>query len=244
MGFPPEWIVPDWPAPKNVRALITTRSGGVSEGAYASLNLGDHVGDDAQAVARNRALLQRHLPAQPVWLQQVHGTAVINLAEHQNIIEADASVTFNANAICAIMTADCLPVLLCDEAGSAAAAAHAGWRGLCAGVIEQTVAKMHCDASKLLAYLGPAIGPQHFEVGDEVRQAFMQHSTEAAAAFVPKAEGKWLADIYLLARQRLHAAGVTQIYGGGFCTVAEPRFFSYRRDKITGRMASLIWREK
>jgi polyphenol oxidase len=239
-----DWIVPDWPVPKAVRALITTRTGGVSEGPYASLNLGDHVGDDAHAVASNRAILQHYLPSPPSWLKQVHGTSVMSLHDYHLPVESDASVAFGADGVCAIMTADCLPVLLCDDTGAVVAAAHAGWRGLCAGVIENAVSAMKTPAEKIMAYLGPAIGPQHFEVGDEVRRAFMQDSAEAARAFIAKSEGKWLADIYLLARQRLNAIGVTRIYGGEFCTVAEQRFFSYRRDKITGRMASFIWLEK
>ncbi len=244
MNIPHDWIVPDWPAPKNVRSLITTRVGGVSVGAYASLNLGDHVGDDAQAVKQNRAALKKILPAEPCWLQQVHGSSVLALENYQAPVEADASVTQSEHLICAIMTADCLPVLLCDELGTSVGAAHAGWRGLNAGVIENTVAQMQCPPARLMAYLGPAIGPQRFEVGGEVREAFLRNDAQAAVAFSEQADGKFLADIYLLARQRLGKAGVTRIYGGQFCTVEEHRFFSYRRDKTTGRMAALIWLEK
>lgn len=236
------WIVPDWDAPARVRALITTRDGGTSAGAYASMNLGDHVGDDPQHVARNRELLRALLPAEPMWLKQVHGAAVVAGDVFREGMEADASVARKPGQVCAVLTADCLPLLLCDEQGTVVAAAHAGWRGLASGVIENTVRAMAADPARLLAYLGPAIGAGAFEVGEEVRQAFLLHAPAAAQAFAPAAEGKWLADIYLLARQRLAEAGVRRVYGGGFCTYAEKeRFFSHRRDKITGRMASLIW---
>jgi polyphenol oxidase len=236
-----DWITPDWPAPANVCALATTRSGGVSAGAYASLNLGDHVGDAADAVARNRALLRAHLPKEPLWLAQVHATNVAT--DHAcGTPQADASVARRADAVCAVLTADCLPLLLCDRAGTVVGAAHAGWRGLAAGVIATTVAAMEADPATLLAWLGPAIGPNAFEVGDEVRATFLAHDEAAASAFTPHAPGKWLADIYQLARQRLADSGVTQVYGGDFCTYSDgARFFSYRRDGITGRMAALIW---
>ncbi|WP_028455589.1 peptidoglycan editing factor PgeF [Chitinilyticum litopenaei] len=236
-------LVPDWPAPACVRALQTTRLGGISPPPYASLNLGTHVGDAAAHVAANRALLARHLPSEPAWLNQVHGTAVMNIAGMQPQPNADASFSRIPNTVCAIMTADCLPVLFCDRAGTVVAGAHAGWRGLCNGVLEATVAAMQTAAGDILAWLGPAIGPDAFEVGSEVRDAFMAHDANAAAAFRPAATpGKWLADIYLLARQRLNAAGIRAIYGGGLCTVSDSeRFFSYRRDQQTGRMASLIW---
>ncbi|SMC26163.1 conserved hypothetical protein [Andreprevotia lacus DSM 23236] len=237
-----DWIVPDWPAPARVRALATTRSGGISLPPYDSLNLGDHVGDDAAAVAANRAAIAAYIGAQPQWLNQVHGTVVANAAD-KSACNADACVSREAGAACAIMTADCLPVLLCDRAGSVVAAAHAGWRGLHDGVIEAAVAAMQVQHNEVLAWLGPAIGPRAFEVGEEVRAAFVAHAAEAAQAFAAGAQpGKWLADIYLLARQRLAAIGITAVYGGGFCTVNDAeRFFSYRRSKITGRMASLIW---
>lgn len=237
-----DWIIPDWPAPANVRALCTTRHGGVSAGAYASLNLGDHVGDDPLAVARNRALLREHLPAEPLWLKQVHGTAVAAASNACGAPEADAGIARRTNEICAVLTADCLPVLLCDRAGTVVGAAHAGWRGLAAGVIARTIAAMDTDPAALLAWLGPAIGASAFEVGDEVRAAFLDQDGAAASAFVAHAPGKWLADIYQLARLRLAHSGVTPVYGGGFCTFHErERFFSYRRDRCTGRMASLIW---
>lgn len=238
-------LVPEWPAPANVKALQTTRRGGVSTAPYDSLNLGDHVGDAPLAVARNRMLLSSLLPSEPVWLKQVHGTTVVDeQVAGCGVIEADACVLHRTGAVCVVMTADCLPVLLCDEQGSVAGAAHAGWRGLCDGVLEQTVAAMKVPAQNLLAWLGPAIGPQAFEVGDEVRAAFVAQQTEAADAFVAHGEGKWLADIYQLARLRLIALGVTRTYGGGLCTVSDnERFFSYRRDGATGRMGSFIWLE-
>lgn len=235
-------LVPDWPAPANVRAVQTTRRGGVSPAPWDSFNLGDHVGDDAGRVAANRAELRRHLPAEPCWLQQVHGVHTVDAAQTANLPTADASFSHRAGTVCAVMTADCLPVLFCDRAGTVVAAAHAGWRGLQAGVLEATLAAMAVPAGEILAWLGPAIGPAAFEVGDEVRAAFVAHDPLAAAAFQPHAAGKWLADIYLLARQRLQAAGVASISGGNFCTVNAPEsFFSYRRDGVTGRMASLIW---
>ncbi len=244
----PPSIIPDWPAPANVRALQTTRDGGVSVGAYAALNLGDHVGDDPVAVARNRALLRAALPADPVWLKQVHGNIVADADRTVGVPDADASVARKAGAICAVMTADCLPLLLCDEAGTVVAAAHAGWRGLAGGVVEATVKAMNVAPERLLVWLGPAIGPQAFEVGDEVRQVFMAHDPDAAEAFVLSTQDsglstqKWLADICLLARQRLALLGVERVYGGGLCAYSDvERFYSYRRDQTTGRMASLIW---
>ena len=238
------WIVPNWPAPTKVRALITTRSGGVSQGVYDSMNLGDHVGDEAANVTQNRALLRTHLPAEPKWLQQVHGIEVANADTLSDVAQADASIAQRAGTVCTVLTADCLPVLLCDENASAVGAAHAGWRGLAGGVVETTVAAMRVDPAHLMAYLGPAIGPQAFEVGDEVRQIFIAADRAAAQAFVPSAKDstKWLADIYQLARLRLKKIGVQRVYGGDFCTYSDvDRFYSYRRDGATGRMASLIW---
>lgn len=240
-----DWIIPDWPAPARVRSLVTTRHGGFSEAPYASLNLGEHVGDDMRKVAENRALLAARLPAMPRWLNQVHGTTVLDLGGDSAASmppEADAAVTRRTGLVCAVMSADCLPVMLCDKTGTVAAVAHAGWRGLHAGVLERTVATMSIPGAQLLAYLGPAIGPESFEVGDEVRTAFVSDNGEAEAAFKPVQPGKWLANIYLLAHQRLARLGIGEVYGGGFCTVRESeRFFSYRRDGVTGRMASLIW---
>lgn len=244
------FIIPDWPAPPTVRALITTRRGGVSRGVYTSLNLGDHVGDDPQAVADNRALVSSRARARPLWLKQVHGTRVVDAAaclssDPEGVPEADAAMTRQLGVACAVMTADCLPVIFCDRAGTVVAAAHAGWRGLLDGVLEATIASMAVSGSELIAYLGPAIGPSAFEVGDEVRSAFVAVSEEAASAFCPGQRGKWLADIYELARQRLAAQGVTHIHGGSYCTVTDAaRFFSYRRDGQTGRMASLVWLDR
>jgi hypothetical protein len=248
-------IIPDWPAPANVRALQTTRDGGVSVGAYATFNLGDHVGDDPVAVARNRALLRGSLPAEPVWLKQVHGNIVADADRTEGVPDADAALARQPGKVCAVMTADCLPLLLCDEAGTVVAAAHAGWRGLAGGVVEATVKAMSVAPERLLVWLGPAIGPLAFEVGEEVRLAFMSHDPQAAKAFVPfpslstqhsaLSTKKWLADIYLLARQRLALLGVERVYGGGLCTYTDAeRFYSYRRDQATGRMASLIWLDR
>jgi YfiH family protein len=240
----PHIIVPDWPAPAAVRAAQTTRLGGVSRMPFDSLNLGACAGDVAEHVAENRRLLRQrlNLPAEPVWLTQVHGADVASAAE--GAARADAAWTDRPGVVCAIMTADCLPVLLCDRTGAAVAAAHAGWRGLAAGVLEATVAAMRRPPGRLLAWLGPAIGPEVFEVGDEVRQQFLAADPAAHVCFRRSPSGRWLADLYALARRRLARAGVEAVYGGGFCTVGqEDLFFSYRRDGRTGRMAALIWRE-
>jgi len=256
----PAWIVPDWPAPLRVRALSTTRVGGVSAGPYGladgtagGLNLGTHVGDDPAAVAMNRQRLAAHLPAMPRWLEQVHGCGVVTAdGGPAHVPQADASIATQAGHVCAIMTADCLPVLMCDAAGTVVGAAHAGWRGLCDGVVEATLARMAVHAGpdpRWMAWLGPAIGPTAFEVGAEVRQAFLEHADDAdrpgvEAAFRPGAPGKYWADIYALARIRLARAGCTQIHGGNTCTVTDAnRFYSYRRDRTTGRMATLVWLE-
>ncbi|WP_025915876.1 peptidoglycan editing factor PgeF [Herminiimonas sp. CN] len=245
-------IVPDWPdLPANVGVLSTTRRGGFSlapfdDGSGAGgLDLGTHVMDSPLHVRENRSLLRALLPAEPAWLMQVHGTAIVDAAGLSGVPEADASFTTAKGVVCAIMTADCLPVLLCDQNGLVVAAAHAGWRGLCAGILEKTVARMRAaGADEITAWLGPAIGPEYFEVGEDVRQAFFAHDARAAEAFKPIAAhgGKYLADIYMLARTRLRHADVHRISGGGFCTAGDARrFYSYRRDKVTGRMASLIW---
>jgi len=243
----PDWIVPEWPAPPNVRALITTRNGGVSTGPYASFNLGRRSGDDPQAVAANHARLRGLLPQEPKWLKQVHGTRVADADAPDEMPEADASIARRAGTVCAVMIADCLPVLLCDRKGSVVAAVHAGWRGLAGGVIENAVREMAeagAAPAELLAYLGPAIGPSAFEVGSDVYDAFLARDPLCAQAFTPHRRGKWLADLFLLARQALERSGVGSVYGGDLCTVSDPqRFFSYRRDKTTGRMAALIWRE-
>jgi polyphenol oxidase len=241
----PDWIVPDWPVSSRVRALITTRSGGQSRGSYATFNLGAHVGDDPDAVTHNRELLRAALPADPIWLHQVHGTQVLDATAVSGIPTADAAYTTVRHVVCAVQTADCLPVLLAARDGGAVAVAHAGWRGLAAGVIEATVEAMRAHSGGFIAYLGPAIGPQAFEVGGEVLEAFCAADPEGAKAFGKTGEGKYHADLYALARQRLRRAGVEEVYGGGFCTYRErERFYSYRRERDTGRMASLIWIEE
>jgi YfiH family protein len=247
-----ELLIPEWSGrPAHVGALTTLRQGGVSLGPYddgrdgGGLNLGVHVQDDPAHVAHNRHLLRSILPSEPVWLTQVHGIDVVDAAAvSAEAPQADACVTTQAGVVCAMMTADCLPVLFCDVAGTVVGAAHAGWRGLAAGVLERTVAAMReRGAGEVLAWLGPAIGPQQFEVGQEVLEAFVAHDPASGSAFtaIVGREGKFLADIYQLARLRLAQAGVQRVSGGGWCTVSDTRFYSYRRDKVTGRMASLIW---
>ncbi|KLN45625.1 hypothetical protein AAY77_14815 [Providencia rettgeri] len=237
-------IFPDWPQPKSVSSCSTTRAGGVSLPPFDSLNLGDHVGDIPNAVSENRQRLEAlaQLPQQPVWLEQVHGTDVLQLVGDKiHNRQADAVYSNQVGQVCAIMTADCLPVLFCNQAGTEVAAAHAGWRGLCNGVLENTINQFISPANEIIAWLGPAIGAEKFEVGKEVKEAFVNQSSDLASAFVPYND-KYLADIYLLARKKLRAAGVTKVYGGNFCTVSdENRFFSYRRAGKTGRMASLVW---
>lgn len=241
MSLADHLIIPDWPAPVRVRALQTTRGGGLSKPPYDSLNFGMHVSDDPFTVAANRNRLDTLVPSEPVWLEQVHGTAVVMAESAGCAPQADACITRATNAVCVVMTADCLPVFLCDDAGTVAGVAHAGWRGLADGVIESTVIAMKTMPASLMAWLGPAIGPQAFEVGPEVRETFLKNDAASEFAFTPR-DGKYLADLYLLARQRLRALGVTRIYGGDFCTFSDAqRFFSYRRDGRTGRMASLIW---
>ncbi|AHF73243.1 yfiH [Candidatus Sodalis pierantonius str. SOPE] len=237
-------ILPDWPAPSQVGACSTTREGGVSQAPWHSLNLGDHVGDDPDAVAENRPRLRAlaHLPAAPHYLTQVHGVDVVVLEDAApTSLRGDAVYTRRPGEVCVVMTADCLPVLFCDRGGREVAAAHAGWRGLCAGVLEQTLAAFQAPRADILAWRGPAIGPTAFEVGAEVKDAFTRHDPAAAGAFVPRGE-KYLADLYQLARLRLRTAGIRAIYGGKHCTVQENNtFFSYRRDGVTGRMATLVW---
>ena len=227
-----------------MRALITTRSGGVSSGKFASLNLSARVGDDPQCVARNRAALRACLPVEPAWVKQVHGTAVIDATRATPEAEADGVVTRDIGPVCAVMTADCLPVLLSDRAGKSVGIAHAGWRGLAGGVVENVVRAMGVPPRDLIAYIGPGIGARRYEVGEDVRKAFVDTDSAAARSFAPRQDGKYLVDLYGLARQRLAAAGVAQVYGGEFCTASEERFFSFRRDQTTGRMASLIWLEE
>jgi len=240
--FPHDWIVPDWPAPIGVKSLITTRNGGVSTGAYASFNLGLRSGDDEGAVYANRMQLRRYLPQEPKWLRQVHGSRVVAADGMSDVPAADASIARQPGTVCVVMIADCMPVLLCDEAASVVGIAHAGWRGLASGIVENTVRATGVAPNKLLAYLGPAIGPLAFEVGADVRDAFIAADDAAARAFKPHREHKWLADLFQLARQHLTRCGITRIFGGGLCSYTDnTRFYSYRRDQNSGRMAALIW---
>ena len=234
-------LFPDWPAPEQVRSCVTTRVGGISTDPFAALNLGNHVGDQPPAVAENRRRLCAELRCTPAWLQQVHGIQVVQ-AEPLRTVEADASWTSTPGIASVVLTADCLPVLFCDRAGTRVAAAHAGWRGLANGVLEETVRTLGLPGEQLLVWLGPAIGPQSFEVGPEVREAFVSRHAQTVEAFVAgRNPGRLMADIYQLARIRLAACGVSAVYGGGECTLTDPRFFSYRREPRTGRFASLIW---
>ena len=247
-------VEPDWPAPDAIRAAVTTRIGGVSLGQWRGLNLGSHVDDEPDAVVANRALIRESLslPSEPVWLNQVHDTSVVEVPlASDHIPNADASLARQAGTVCAVMTADCLPLLLCDTRGGEWAAVHCGWRGLCGGIVAQVVSSFNAAPEHLLAWMGPAIGPASYQVGSELREAFVASATgplaeQLAGAFAAdsNAEGKYLADLYLLTSTLLQAAGVTAIYGGGFDTYSDPeRFYSYRRDGQTGRFASLIWRE-
>lgn len=240
------FITPDWPAPANVKSLQTTRIGGKSVAPYDSLNLGGHVGDEPLTVAANRQLLNQYVPSEPLWLNQVHGLDIVSAHEASCLPSADGAYTDKKGAVCAVMTADCLPVLLCNTLGTEVAAIHAGWKGLLDGVIEAGVAKMQSPSSEIMAWFGPAIGPNAFELGNDVRDAFIQHHELAVEAFVKvtnyPGQDKWLGNIYQLATQRLNRLGVNQIYGGGLCTHTDAsRFFSFRRDGVTGRMATLIW---
>ena len=237
-------LEPQWPAPRAVRAAFTLRGGGVSGGPYASLNLGMHVGDEAAAVTENRRRLrtQLKLPAEPEWVEQVHGIGVLDLDSPERAQVADAIIARRGGQVCVVQVADCLPVLFASRGGDAVAVAHAGWRGLAAGVLEATVARLAIDPQAILAWLGPAIGRRHFEVGDEVRAAFLAGGTAAAAAFTANERGRWQCDLRALAKQRLHAMGVDAVYRIDSCTFSDSaRFFSYRRDGRCGRMAALIW---
>ncbi len=242
-----DWILPEWPVAPRVQALVTTRSGGVSRGPYATMNLGRHTADDANCVAENERRLAAFLPSPPVWLDQVHGAAVAVLGAGTVAAAktADAAVTRERGIVCAVLVADCLPVLLADRHGSVVGVAHAGWRGLVAGVVEATVAalgNLGAGTNELVAWLGPAIGPAAFEVGADVRGALLARDAALAQCFVPHNDGKWLADLYAIARNRLAIAGVTQVGGGGYCTRTDAtRFFSYRRERASGRMAALAW---
>lgn len=274
-----DWITPDWPAPSNVRAAATLRTGGVSQGEFSSLNLGSHVNDDPAAVAENRRLLRAalKLPAEPIWLNQVHGIKVVDVslgsasaARSGSAVDAnassvaagdralnnpasaegaaptaDASVARGAGAVCVVMTADCLPVLFCDRDGTRVGAAHAGWRGLASGVLGATIKALDVPPSQLMAWLGPAIEQDAFEVGEEVREAFLKLTADNASAFKANARGRWQADLYQLARNELARLGVTDVHGGGFeCFADSERFFSYRRASRTGRMGALVWLER
>ena len=242
-----DWIVPDWPAPKTVRAAATLRGGGVSEGDFASLNMAMHVGDDAAAVTENRRRVREalHLPAEPAWLNQVHGVHVVEADVSATPPTADASVSRSANRVCVVMTADCLPVLFCDREGTRVAAAHAGWRGLVGGVLGTTVHTLGVPADRLIAWLGPAIEQSAFEVGEEVREQFLARDAGNEIAFEKNARGRWQADLYELARRELGRLGVSSVHGGGFRAYADAdRFFSYRRASRTGRMATLVWLEQ
>lgn len=247
-------IYPDWNAPKNVHALTSTRLGGVSLPPYHSLNLGTHVGDKLEHVLLNRTRIiqAKHIPAQPQWLNQTHSNNVVNLSHNeiiqsnQKIIHADGAYTQQTKQVCVVLTADCLPVLFCSKNGDEVAAAHAGWRGLCHGILENTVQHFQCDPNDILAWFGPAIGPDRFEVGQEVKDQFEAQHSDAASAFtlIDPINKKYLANIYQLAQQRLNRLGITKISGGEYCTYRQSDlFYSYRREKQTGRMASIIWFE-
>jgi YfiH family protein len=244
MSMAIEWLAPDWPMPHNVRVVSTFRTGGSSEGPYASLNLAEHVGDDAGSVRENRRRIRSaaRLPCEPLWLEQVHGCEVVEVTGQTGVPRADAAVATGPGRVCAVMTADCLPVVLADRAGTRVAVAHAGWRGLADGVVEATVAALGGDPSALVAWLGPAIGQDAFEVGPEVLQAFVGRSAEAEAYFQHNGQGRYQADLCGLARMALARADIGSVYGGGWCTATDPaRFFSFRRDGATGRMATLAW---
>ncbi len=237
------WLKADWPAADFIKAGTTLRQGGVSQTPYDSFNLATHVGDDPKAVQQNRILLG--LPDDTQWLEQIHSTRVVKLPNTENVPKADASYTSERNIVCVVMTADCLPVLITDKEGSCVAAIHAGWRGLCDGIIEETINNLPVAAGNLLVWLGPAIGPDVYEIGEEVYDAFTLNDIEAKQAFTPTSEQHWLFNIYQLAKLRLNRIGVEQIYGGNHCSLTEKEdFFSYRRDDVTGRMASMIWIDK
>ncbi len=246
MSASPPWLVPDWPAPAAVRAFVTTREGGVSEGEYASMNLGYSSGDVPERVAQNRRIVRAALPSDPTYLRQCHGAEVARLegAPGPQPPRADAAVATRPATVAAVLTADCLPLLLADRAATRVAAVHAGWRGMAAGVIENAVRALQADPAEVVAWMGPAIGPDAFEVGAEVREAFVAGHAEADRHFRPHKPGKFMADLYGLARLRLGACGVDSVHGGGFCTFHErERFFSYRRAPASGRMGAFIWIE-
>jgi polyphenol oxidase len=241
-------IRPEWAAPSNVQAAFTLRTGGVSVAPFDTLNVGMHVGDSPSAVAENRRIVREQLalPGEPAWLEQQHGTHVIDLDSEPTGsglgLRGDACITRARGRICVIQVADCMPVLFANRSGTAIAAAHAGWRGLAGGVLDATLRALACKPSEVSTWLGPAISQKHFEVGDEVRAAFVSRDASTAGAFIRNAAGRWQCDLYALARQQLTALGVSSVGGGSFCTFADPqRFFSYRRDGRCGRMAALLW---
>ena len=247
MAERPEFIYPEWEAPANVRALTTTRIGGYSKPPFDSFNFSLKSGDDVEVVKRNHTLLVESagLPSEPAWLHQVHGNQVVDAAVSEPYTEADGGFAQRAGFVCVVLTADCCPVFLCDRRGSRVAVLHAGWRGLARGVIEEGVRQLGVPGTELMAWLGPAIGPTAFEVGDDVYGAFREQGADVATAFVKKPNGKWLAVIYLLATQRLNAVGVDNVVANNFCTVSSrDRFFSYRRDGKCGHMASVIWLDR
>ena len=239
-----DFITPNWPAPPQVKAYTTTRKAGCSQSPYSSFNLATHVGDELTSVMANRSALRKSLklPSEPIWLEQTHSVKAIDAISTNIDCQADASYTDTVGQVCVILTADCMPVLFCNREGTKVAAIHAGWRGLANGILEEVLQHFTTD---VLVWLGPAIGPQVFEVGTEVYETFTNFLPQAAEAFKPTDNDHWLADLYLLARQRLANQGITSVFGSNFCTYSEPeRFYSYRRDKVTGRMASLIWLEQ
>jgi YfiH family protein len=249
----PEWIVPDWPAPAHVRAVVTTRAGGVSAGPFGAgggggMNIGASCGDPAEAVQANRQRLGAMLPSGPCWLRQVHGAEVVCIDAEDPAVPADAAISVRALRVCVVSVADCLPVLFTDVGGRAVGVAHAGWRGLASGVLQNTAAAMRRQLNErdaeLLAWLGPAIGPARFEVGEDVIAAMRVRLPQAQSAFTAVAPGKYLCDLFQLARQALAQADVDRVHGGGLCTYDDPaRFYSFRRDRVTGRHAALIWRD-
>jgi polyphenol oxidase len=244
MNLDKHWLQPDWPAPANIHAATSLRTGGVSLDAYTSLNPATHVGDNPDLVSQNRHIIKTmlDLPSEPVWLNQTHSNRAVKAIATDIPQQADASYTDQSGVVCVVMTADCLPLLVCSADGAEIAAIHAGWRGLLDGVIDNTIAAL--QNPEVLVWLGSAIGSECFEVGNDVRLAFVSKSSEYSSAFKQRGDDKWLADIYQLARINLATLGVSKVYGGGFCTVTDhERFYSYRRDKVTGRMATLIWRD-
>ncbi len=246
MSIPRQWLVPDWPAPRNVRAFVTTRAGGVSAGEYASMNLGASSGDEPSRVERNRQVVRELLPTTPRWMVQVHGNQVadLDIFREADTPTADGAVSSTPGRVATVLTADCMPLFVADMRGGRVGVVHAGWRGMASGVIENVVRSLGAPAANVTAWMGPAIGPSAFQVGPEVKEAFERFDPAAASAFVPDVPGKFMCDLYALARQRLARAGVREIHGGGYCTHGDAtRFFSYRRAPKSGRMGAFIWLE-